>query len=540
MVFRGLQFSHATWLQPSTGEGLSEIQATYSITGANGYRTQGLCGQYPGGTCPFGAWAKTPGNVSFRYAHGIRLIDGAFAHLGGAGLDLDDGAQDITVSGCTFTDISGTGVHIGDVDKPQATGADVTSHIDVRNNHLYALPVEFHGGVAIFNGYTHHTTIANNQIDHTAYTGISTGWGGWLDKVRKPGQPNLSGSNRIAKNLIFDHMMVLSDGAGIYNNGVAGPSLSGGLRIAGNVIRDQRGPGHGIYLDNGSYGITADGNVLIGNPHDWAGLRKNNNANDGSYSPMDIRGNYWQQGDPDRTVTGATIRGNRITATLSDAPASVVQGAGLEPEHRDILQRRFAAPAAPDPPERVAAFAGDRFAYVSWLSPVVDGGAEVTSYTVTASTGRRITVPAADFGRLGYVKVTGLTNGTPTIFTVTANNANGTGPASLASAPVTPNANPVGKPGAPATAVAHPGNGTAAVLFTPPAADGGSPVVAYRITGGASTVTLTGRLLISGKRNVPVVLTGLTNGKSYVIEVAAVNAAGTGPVTRSTPVTPSP
>jgi Fibronectin type III domain len=316
------------------------------------------------------------------------------------------------------------------------------------------------------------------------------------------------------------------------------PVISGGVPV--DVIRDQRGPGHGIYLDNGSYGITADGNVLVGNPHDWVGLRRDNAANDGSYSPMDIRGNHWQQGDPDRTVPGATIRGNRITAALSDAPAAVVEAAGLEPEHRDILQRRFAAPAVPDPPERVAAFAGDRFAYVSWLVPMVDGGARMASFTVTASTGRRITVSAAEFRRLGYVTVTGLTNGTRTTFTVTADNVTGARLASLPSAPVTPAARTVSKPGPPATVVAHPGNGTAAVLFTPPKADGGSPVVAYRITSGASTLTLTGRLLISGKRNVPVVLTGLTNGSSYVIEVAAVTAAGSGPVTRSKPVTPSP
>ncbi len=540
VTFRGLQFSYATWLRPSTGEGLSEIQATYSITGTDGYKTQGLCQQYSGGTCPFGAWTKTPGNVSFRYAQHIRFLDGAFVHLGGAGLDLDDGAQQITVTGNVFTDISGTGVHIGDVDKPQATGAHVTSGVTVRNNHLHALPVEYHGGVAIFNGYTRDTVISNNQIDHTAYTGISTGWGGWLDKVQKPGVPNLSANNRISDNLIFDHMMVLSDGAGIYNNGVAGPALSGGLRLIDNVIRDQRGPGHAIYLDNGSYGITANGNVMVGNAHDWAALRRNYAAGDGSYSPMDIRDNYWQQGDPDRTVPGASIRRNRITATVRDAPASIVDSSGLQPAYRDILSWRFGAPAAPEPPERVAAFAGDRFAYVSWLEPVVDGGSDVASYTVAASTGQQVTVLAKDFRRAGYVKVSGLGNGAPVTFTVTASNANGTGPVSLRSAPVTPTASSPTRPGAPNALVVHPGDGAVAVLFAPPATDGGSPVTAYqvRVTSGGVERTVTGRLVLLRKTNVPVVLGGLTNGQSYVVEVRAENVAGPGPAAQSSPVVP--
>jgi hypothetical protein len=336
-------------------------------------------------------------------------------------------------------------------------------------------------------------------------------------------------------------MMLLSDGAGIYNNGVAGPALTGGLRLIDNVIRDQRGPGHAIYLDNGSYGITANGNVMVGNAHDWAALRKNYAANDGSYSPMDIRDNYWQQGDADRTVPGATIRRNRIVTKVSDAPASIVDETGLQAAYRGILSWRFAAPATPQAPERVAAFAGDRFAYVSWLEPFVDGGAEVTSFTVTASSGQRVTVSAADFRRLGYVKVAGLTNGSSVKFTVTAQNATGAGLASLPSASVTPTAATVSKPGAPTGLSVRPGNGTVAVLYTPPAAAGGSPITAYevRIASSGITRTVTGRLVLLRKSNVPVVIGGLTNGQSYVVEVVAVNAAGAGPAVKSEPVTPN-
>ena len=75
IAFRGLNFSYATWLRPSTPEGLSEIQATYSLTGPNANNVQGLCQFIEGGTCPYGNWTKTPGNVSFSNDSGISFTD---------------------------------------------------------------------------------------------------------------------------------------------------------------------------------------------------------------------------------------------------------------------------------------------------------------------------------------------------------------------------------------------------------------------------------------------------------------------------------
>src|SRR5436305_3646322 len=219
--FRSLRFAYATWLRPSTPEGLSEIQATYSLTGTGAYATQGLCQFIDGGTCPFGNWTKTPGNVSFRYDRAISFDGDLFAHLGAAGLDLGDGSQNATVSGSVFTDISANGLELGGVDNPTPTvDADHTSGNAITNNHLYGLPVEYHGGVAIDVGYAERTLIAHNQIDHTAYTGISIGWGGWPDKISQPATPNYSNNNTLADNLIFDHMQMLADGGGNHTQGI--------------------------------------------------------------------------------------------------------------------------------------------------------------------------------------------------------------------------------------------------------------------------------------------------------------------------------
>src|SRR5579864_6185938 len=115
LIFSGLQFSYATWLFPSSGEGFSEIQANYLVTGADGYNRQGLSTLVPGGKEPYAGWTKSAANVSFSYDQHIQFSNDAFAHLGAAGLDLGNGSQFDTVEGCVFTDTSGCGMTLGDV-----------------------------------------------------------------------------------------------------------------------------------------------------------------------------------------------------------------------------------------------------------------------------------------------------------------------------------------------------------------------------------------------------------------------------------------
>lgn len=89
----------------------------------------------------------------------------------------------------------------------------------------------------------------------------------------------------------------------------------------------------------------------------------------------------------------------------------------------------------PGAPTNVAATAGDASAQVTWSAPSSNGGASITSYTVTSSPGG-LTASTGGSGR--SATVTGLTNGTSYTFTVRATNSAGTGPASSASNSVTP------------------------------------------------------------------------------------------------------
>jgi hypothetical protein len=339
--FQGLQFSYATNTIPNSGEGFSEIQATYTITGPTGYKTQGLCTFVPGGTCPYGNWTKMPANVAFGYAHNVHFDHDYFVHLGGAGLDLGDGAQNDTVTACVFTDISGNGLDIGGVDVNEpSTAAQHTSGNVIKDSHFYGTSNEFHGGVAIDVGYAETTTVTHNQIDHVPYTGISVGWGGWPDKVKLPAEPNYSNHNAFTSNLIFDHMSLLADGGSIYTNGITGTSLATGEHITGNLAHDQLNAsgGHGLYTDNGASYVTLTGNAEYNvKVSVWGSNHTNYTLDDGTYDPLDIENNYWTKGPSDYNAKSVLIAHNHNISGASQVPSSITGTAGIESQYRSIL-----------------------------------------------------------------------------------------------------------------------------------------------------------------------------------------------------------
>jgi hypothetical protein len=99
----------------------------------------------------------------------------------------------------------------------------------------------------------------------------------------------------------------------------------------------------------------------------------------------------------------------------------------------------------PGAPTAVVATAGDGSATVSWGAPATNGS-PISKYTVIPVTGGAAQAPVVVTGNppVTTATVTGLTNGSAYTFTVTATNAAGTGPASAASAAVTPGAQPGG------------------------------------------------------------------------------------------------
>jgi hypothetical protein len=349
IVFNGLQFSYSTWNGPNlhgarSSDGFSEIQANYQVTGANGAASQGLChvppASYTLGTCPFGSWTQVPGNVSFVYDQNIQFTNDAFLHLGGAGLALGDGTQGALVKGNVVTDISGNGIQIGNVDMPTATESSQTSNNTITDNHVFNVPVEYRGGIGIDSGYTANDSVSHNQIDNTPYTAISQGWGGWPDKEHQAPQPNFTHDNAIANNLIFNHMLLLNDGGGIYTQGLTGTSLANGEKVTGNVIHNQTGSGHVIYTDNGATYETIKGNAVYDNSSANAWASRHTDYHPGhntTYDPTDVEDNYFENPPGYASGNGVTIASNTTITGASGVPAGILNAAGLEPAYKGLL-----------------------------------------------------------------------------------------------------------------------------------------------------------------------------------------------------------
>lgn len=209
-------------------------------------------------------------------------------------------------------------------------------------------------------------------------------------------------------------------------------------------------------------------------------------------------------------VTGLT-NGQRYVTTVT---ASTLLAINVESER----SAPFMTAGAPLAPTSAVAFPSDRKAIVTW--PETDNnGSTITGYEIAIIdfvTQAQVGVtPAPGSG----TEVLGLKNGTQYQFKVRATNAIGTGTYSPSSSPVTP----AGRPFAPGTTTASPGDSQATVTWLPPPqqadgtpGDNGRPITSYVVTAspGGQSVTKDG-----SERSAT--FGGLSNGTFYVFMVTA-------------------
>jgi len=237
-------------------------------------------------------------------------------------------------------------------------------------------------------------------------------------------------------------------------------------------------------------------------------------------------------GGASATVTGSPAAATATVTGLTNGTAytfTVIATNALGTGVTSAASAAVIPITTPGAPTAVTATAGNAQATVSWTAPQSNGGAAITSYTVTSAPGNvsaTVNAPATS------ATVSPLTNGAAYTFTVVAISAAGSGPASNPSNSITPSTTP----GAPTNVVATAGNQQASLTWTA-APNNGATIDSYTATAspGGAQATVNGNPAAAN-----VTVTGLTNNTAYTFTVVAHNANGNGPASAaSNSVTPS-
>ena len=260
IAFRGITFEHTTWMRPSEmgHVGLQAGQFLYDAYSDD---------SAPGGNV---AWVGRPKSaVSVTDARHISFEDCQFQHLGATGLDFVSGTKQMTVRGCTFSDISGTAVqagYFGDetfeshmVYNP-ADWSEVCDSIVIDNNYIAHVAREDWGCIGIGVGYASNITISHNELYDTPYSAISLGWG-WTKSI------SCMKNNRIYANHIHNFSNQMRDSGAIYtlsaqtNSSIENNCIEDvGDPLLNPVMWDMRHSQFDIYLDEGSDYFTVRNN----------------------------------------------------------------------------------------------------------------------------------------------------------------------------------------------------------------------------------------------------------------------------------------
>ena len=179
----------------------------------------------------------------------------------------------------------------------------------------------------------------------------------------------------------------------------------------------------------------------------------------------------------------------------------------------------------PGAPTNVVGAAGSSQAVVTWTASAPNGRT-ITDYIVQFSSNNGTTWATFNDGTSTATSatVTGLTNSVAYIFKVAGVSAAGTSSYSSNTSAVTPQA----VPSTPLNVVGVGGNTQVSLSWTAPLSNGGRAVTDYDIQYSSNSGSTWTTFTDSVSSATSAVVTGLTNGTSYIFQVSAKNSVGTG------------
>lgn len=182
------------------------------------------------------------------------------------------------------------------------------------------------------------------------------------------------------------------------------------------------------------------------------------------------------------------------------------------------------AVTAPPIVPNVSAIPGSGQVILTWDTPSTDGGAKITNYKIYRASSGKYTL-LAKTANASFLD-TAVANGTTYSYYIQALSSAGTGPSS-ATATATPVDGLVIAPPAPQAFAAVGTFGAAALSWSPPVTDGGTPLTAYQIYRGTDPASLM-PLASVDPSTLAYPDSAVVIGTRYYYAVAAVTSFGTG------------
>lgn len=324
--FEGLTFAFTGWTRPNR-HGFVDVQAN-SLVPAD--LAAAVDGQYRHqqrkDRVPAALQASTADRITVR---GCR-----FVHLGGTGVMFTGGGDDNVIEGNAFFDLAAGGIEFGEDAARPVEARLFPRRNRIANNFLAHVGQDYFGSVAILGYYTDGSVITHNEIANIPYTAVSQGWG-WGN----PPAPADSRGNRITHNVVTNYMRRLDDGGGLYTT-----DRLLGSEIAHNVVARMLPPdthtkaGGALYLDQFTEGVHVHDNMVT-EAIRWLFIWNPNirgNRVEANYADTDA----WRNDGKDNVVEPAR---KFEAAEAAAAVARIRAEAGIEPTFAGA--RAFAAGA---------------------------------------------------------------------------------------------------------------------------------------------------------------------------------------------------